>query len=37
VLLGVAPDRPAVVVAECDLAAQDRVRKSLPALEHRRL
>ena len=37
VLLGVAPDRPAVVVADCDLAQQDSVRKSLPALLHRRL
>ena len=37
VLLGVAPDRPGVVVAECDLAQQDRVRASLPALQHRRL
>jgi deaminated glutathione amidase len=37
VLLGVAPDRPGVVVAECDLAQQDRVRASLPALRHRRL
>jgi predicted amidohydrolase len=37
VLLGVAPDRPAVVLADCDLAQQDRVRASLPALQHRRL
>jgi predicted amidohydrolase len=37
VLLGVAPDRPAVVIADCDLAQQDRVRASLPALAHRRL
>jgi predicted amidohydrolase len=37
VLLGVAPDRPGVVVADCDLAQQDRVRASLPALQHRRL
>jgi predicted amidohydrolase len=37
VLLGVAPDRPGVVVADCDLAQQDRVRASLPALRHRRL
>jgi predicted amidohydrolase len=37
VLLGVAPDRPGVVIADCDLAQQDRVRASLPALEHRRL
>ena len=31
------PDRPGVVVADCDLAHQDRGRASLPALEHRRL
>jgi predicted amidohydrolase len=37
VLLGVAPDRPAVVLADCDLAQQDRVRASLPVLRHRRL
>jgi predicted amidohydrolase len=37
VLLGVAPDRPGVVIAECDLAQQDRVRDALPALRHRRL
>jgi predicted amidohydrolase len=37
VLLGVAPDRPSVVIADCDLAHQDRVRASLPALAHRRL
>jgi predicted amidohydrolase len=37
VLLGVAPDRQGVVVADCDLAQQDRVRASLPALQHRRL
>jgi predicted amidohydrolase len=37
VLLGVAPDRPAVVLADCDLAQQDRIRASLPALAHRRL
>jgi deaminated glutathione amidase len=37
VLLGVAPDRPGVVVADCDLAQQERVRASLPALTHRRL
>jgi predicted amidohydrolase len=37
VLLGVAPDRPGVVIADCDLAHQDRVRASLPALQHRRL
>jgi predicted amidohydrolase len=37
VVLGVAPDRPGVVVAECDLAQLERVRASLPALQHRRL
>ena len=37
VLLGVAPDRPAVVLADCDLAQQDRIRATLPALHHRRL
>ena len=37
VLLAVAPDRPGVVLADCDLAQQDRVRASLPALRHRRL
>ncbi len=37
VLLGVAPDRPGLVIADCDLAQQDRVRASLPALRHRRL
>jgi predicted amidohydrolase len=37
VLLGVAPDRPAVVLADCDLDQQDRIRAALPALHHRRL
>jgi len=32
-----AGDRPVVLVAECDLAEQDRIRRSLPALRHRRL
>jgi len=36
-VLARAPDRPCVIVAECDLAAQDRLRASLPALAHRRL
>jgi len=36
-VLARAPDRPGVIVAECDLAAQDRLRASLPALAHRRL
>jgi predicted amidohydrolase len=37
VLLGIAPDRPAVVLADCDLAQQERIRASLPVLQHRRL
>jgi predicted amidohydrolase len=37
VLLGVAPDRPGLVLADCDLAHQDSVRAGLPALHHRRL
>ena len=37
VLLGVAPDRPAIVLADCDLDQQDRIRAALPALRHRRL
>jgi predicted amidohydrolase len=37
VLLGVAPDRPALVLADCDLEQQDRIRAALPALAHRRL
>lgn len=37
VVLAQAPDRAGVVVADCDLAAQDRVRATLPALRHRRL
>jgi predicted amidohydrolase len=36
-VLARAPDRPCAVVADCDLAAQDRIRASLPALAHRRL
>jgi predicted amidohydrolase len=36
-VLAHAPDRPCAVVAECDLADQDRVRARLPALLHRRL
>ena len=36
-VLALAPDRPGVVVAECDLEAQDRIRSGLPALSHRRL
>ncbi len=34
VLLGVAPDRPAALVVECDLEQQDRIRASLPVLRH---
>ena len=37
VVLAVAPDRPCVLVVECDLAQQDRIRTSLPALRHRQL
>ncbi|MDJ0789141.1 MAG: carbon-nitrogen hydrolase family protein [Myxococcota bacterium] len=37
VLLGVAPDRPGLVVADCDLEQLERIRGSLPALRHRRL
>jgi predicted amidohydrolase len=37
VLLAVAPDRPGVIWADCDVAQQDRIRASLPALRHRRL
>ncbi|HBZ71483.1 MAG TPA: hydrolase [Deltaproteobacteria bacterium] len=36
-VLAQAADRPGVVVADCRLEDQDRVRKSLPALLHRRL
>jgi predicted amidohydrolase len=36
-VLACAPDRPCVVLAECDLAGQDRIREGLPALRHRRL
>jgi deaminated glutathione amidase len=36
-VLACAPDRPGVVVAECDPSHQDRIRASLPALAHRRL
>lgn len=35
-VLAVAPDRPGLIVAECDLAEQDRIRATLPALGHRR-
>jgi predicted amidohydrolase len=36
-VLARAGDRPGVIVAECDLAAQESVRSALPALKHRRL
>jgi len=36
-VLAVAPDRPCTVMADCDLAQQDRIRAALPALKHRRL
>ena len=36
-VLARAPDRPGVIVADCDLAAQDRLRASLPVLAHRRI
>jgi predicted amidohydrolase len=36
-VLARAADRPCAIVAECDLAAQDRLRASLPVLSHRRL
>ncbi len=36
-ILAEAGDEPAVIVADCDLAALKRVRASLPALLHRRL
>jgi predicted amidohydrolase len=36
-LLAVAPDRPCVILADCDLSHQDRIRDALPSLKHRRL
>ncbi len=36
-VLAVAPDRPGIIVAECDLDQQDRIRAGLPALRHRRI
>jgi predicted amidohydrolase len=36
-VLAVAPDRACVVLADCDLDHQDRIRAALPALKHRRL
>jgi predicted amidohydrolase len=32
-----APDRECVVIADIDLAYQDKVRRELPVLDHRRL
>ncbi len=36
-ILGLAPDGVGVVVADCDLAALERIRGGLPSLHHRRL
>ncbi len=36
-VLGLGADRPGVVLADCDLDQQDRIRSGLPALRHRRL
>jgi predicted amidohydrolase len=36
-VLARAPDRPGVVIADCDLADLERVRASVPCLAHRRL
>jgi predicted amidohydrolase len=36
-VLAQAADAPCAIVADCDLAAQDRIRAGLPALRHRRL
>ena len=36
-VLAQAPDRPGVVLADCDTAQQDRIREALPVLRHRRL
>jgi predicted amidohydrolase len=36
-VLAQAADRPCAIVAECDLAEQDRVRAAIPALRNRRL
>jgi len=36
-ILARAADEPAVIVADCDTSAVDRIRDSLPALRHRRL
>ncbi len=37
VVLAQLGDEPGVAVADCDLAQQDRMRRRLPALDHRRL
>jgi len=37
VVLAQAGDRPCALVADCDLAAQERIRQDLPALAHQRL
>lgn len=36
-ILAQAPDRPGVIVAELDFAAQDEIRRRLPALQHVKL
>jgi predicted amidohydrolase len=36
-VFALAPDRACVILAECDLDHQDRIRAALPALKHRRL
>jgi len=36
-VLAQAPDHPCAIVADCDLEAQDRIRRAVPALRHRRL
>ncbi len=37
VVLAQAPDRPCVITADLDLDHQERIRRALPALQHRRL
>jgi predicted amidohydrolase len=37
VVLAQLGDRPGVAVADCDLEEQERMRRRLPALDHRRL
>lgn len=36
-LLAMAPDQPCAVLADCNLAQQDRIRAAFPVLQHRRL